>query len=409
MRNAPDPLIDVPEGAGPAAAGEPRARVAQQVQEWSAAPWKLDFFAAMRRLEALAAPAPRWGLAALPADEALRIGHEPSLAFAPASVARFDAPDKGSPAPRLRQRFFGYLGPNGPLPIHLSDLIRDRALNRGDDTPLAFLDSLGHRFALHFYRAWTQPRPAVALDRPGDETWRRWVGSFAGVGTASRRQRDAVPDDARLHFSGWLARRVHCAEGVQAVIARYFDLPAQLETWVGHWLPIAEGERTRLGAARPGDRSDAARRLGGGAVLGRRVWDRQHRVRLRLGPLGLARYEELLPPGSALPALRCWMKQLLGDELEWDAELVLRRNEVPPTRLGRLRGNAPRLGWVSWLGERPRTRDAADVRVPAEGRRLRPASKPVPGSNAARASGPMPGRAAAPVSATEPRGPAVHE
>ena len=31
-----------------------------------------------------------------------------------------------------------------------------------------------------------------------------------------------------------------------------------------------------------------------------------------------------LPTGSARPALQRWMQQLLGDELYWDAELILR-------------------------------------------------------------------------------------
>jgi len=67
--------------------------------------------------------------------------------------------------------------------------------------------------------------------------------------------------------------------------------------------------------------------------------------------------------GNAQPVLQRWMLQLLGDELEWDAELVLEKAQVPVTRLGHARGNAPRLGWVSWLGERTRSRDAADVRI----------------------------------------------
>ena len=33
---------------------------------------------------------------------------------------------------RLRQAFFGYIGPNGPLPIHLADFVRERVLQGGD-------------------------------------------------------------------------------------------------------------------------------------------------------------------------------------------------------------------------------------------------------------------------------------
>lgn len=362
MRDSADSVAH-PAAAPVAGAAGAAERVATQVRIWSSEPWQLDFFAAMRRLEALAAPAPRWGEAARPSAEALRIGQDPSLSFAPASVAGFEPPARGIAVPRMRQYFFGYLGPNGPLPVHLSDLIRERARNHGDGTWLAFLDSFGHRYALHFYRAWAQPRAAVALDRPGRDVWRRWVGAFVGVGTPARQQRDAIQDDARLHFSGWLARRVHCVESVEKVVACYFDVPVVLEPWVGHWLQIAPRERTHLGAMGADAGAVAARRLGAGAVLGRQVWDRQHRVRLRMGPLSLARYCQLLPDGSALESLHCWMGQLLGGELQWDVELVLRKEQVPATRLGGVAGNAPRLGWVSWLGERTRTRDAADVRI----------------------------------------------
>ena len=73
------------------------------------------------------------------------------------------------------------------------------------------------------------------------------------------------------------------------------------------------------------------------------------------------RYHLFLPQGSAGPALQAWMRQLLGDELDWDAELILKKDEVPVTRLGS--GQGSRLGWTSWLGCRTRSRDAADVRV----------------------------------------------
>lgn len=361
VRNPPDPVNAAP----PPDQGAPaeRAALAGWLAERAPQAWAYDYFAVMRRLECLAPSLPRWGRALRPSAEGVRVGHEPSLSFAPAGLGRFE-PGSGDGPPRLRQHFFGYIGPNGPLPIHLSDFIRERALNHGDPTWLAFLDSFCHRFSLQFYRAWAQARPVTGMDRPGEDLFRRQIGAFVGIGGPARQQRDAVHDDARLHFSGWLARRVHNREGVEAVVGAYFGVPARLERWVGHWMRLPGGELTRLGAS---NANAASRTLGLGAVMGRQVWDRQHKVRLHLGPLTLAQYRDFLPVGRARPALRGWMRQLLGDELEWDAQLVLRREEVPPTRLGApqagLGGNAPRLGWVSWLGSRPRTRDAVDLRL----------------------------------------------
>jgi type VI secretion system protein ImpH len=154
------------------------ARLDAALAVWSEQPWSFDFFAVLRRLEAVAASTPRWGLALLPSAEPIRIGQEPSMAFAPASFSRFEHASSHSP-PRLRQQFFGYLGPNGPLPTHLSECIQGRALNHGDRTWLAFLDGLTHRFAMHLYRAWAQSRPAVALDRPGDSRFSNQLDEFA--------------------------------------------------------------------------------------------------------------------------------------------------------------------------------------------------------------------------------------
>ncbi|WPH16741.1 type VI secretion system baseplate subunit TssG [Variovorax paradoxus] len=343
-----------PEGAS---RGESvNTRVDTALRAWSAEPWSFDYFAVLRRLESVAATTPRWGRALLPSAEPVRVGQEPSLSFAPASFSRFEPASAHSP-PRLRQHFFSYVGPNGPLPVHLSDFIRERSLNHGDPTWLAFLDSFLHRFSLHFYRAWAQARPAVALDRPGEDRFRLQVGAFVGIGTPGRIERDEVHDDARLHFSGWLARRVHNAESVESVLCSYFGVPVKLERWVGHWMSLPAGELTRLG------QGESSRSMGMGAMLGTRAWDRQHRVRLHIGPLTLAQYRMFLPIGNAQPVLQRWMQQLLGDELEWDAELVLETTQVPATRLGQAKGNAPRLGWVSWLGQRTRAKDAADVRI----------------------------------------------
>jgi len=365
---APDVDVEVAARAAPSApTTEGGTRVAMHLHALSDAPWACDYFALLRRLEALSAPAPRWGHALLPSAEPVRVGQEPSLSFAPASISRFEPAGAHSP-PRIRQRFFGYIGPNGPLPTHLSDFIRERHSNHGDPTWLAFLDSFAHRFSLHFYRAWAQARPAVGLDRPAEDGFRRRVGALVGMGTPAREGRDELHDDARLHFAGWLARKVHNAEGVERVLARYFDIPVVLEAWAGHWMALPAQELTRLG------RGTVSRTVGLGAMLGRRTWDRQHRVRLRLGPLTLPQYLRFLPLGAARPELQRWMSQLTGDELYWDAQLVLKKAEVPPTRLGRARGNAPRLGWVSWLGARPRAADAAEVRIDGDMPPLRAAA-----------------------------------
>ena len=87
--------------------------------------------------------------------------------------------------------------------------------------------------------------------------------------------------------------------------------------------------------------------LGVGAVLGRRVWDRQHRFRIHIGPLRVADYLRFLPDGDALDRLVAIVRQYIGFELDWDLRLSLVPEDVPRARLGR---GHTRLGWTSWMG-----------------------------------------------------------
>jgi len=62
-------------------------------------------------------------------------------------------------------RLFGLLGPNGPLPIHVTEYARHRLRHAGDATLSRFLDLFNHRFLALFYRAWAQAQPHVNRDR----------------------------------------------------------------------------------------------------------------------------------------------------------------------------------------------------------------------------------------------------
>ena len=53
-------------------------------------PHRFDFYQTLRRLECLHDDKPRWGCARRPADEPVRLGQEPDLAFAPAPIAAFE-------------------------------------------------------------------------------------------------------------------------------------------------------------------------------------------------------------------------------------------------------------------------------------------------------------------------------
>jgi type VI secretion system protein ImpH len=334
------------------------AALAALFRALSAAPREQDFFAVLRHVESLRPELPRIGTALRPAQEALRLGQDPELAFAPAALESFAIDAR--PAPRLGVRFFGLLGPQGPMPLHFTEYVRERLRFRGDATLARFLDIFHHRLLTLFYRAWAQAQPTVHHDRPGDDRFAAWLGASFGVegtGAAPR----SLPDNARLFQAGLLGARSRHPEGLGKLLKQYFRVPVRIDPHALQWLALADEDRSRLGFSRSRpERSGAATpQLGVSATSGSKWRDRQYKFRIALGPLTLARYHEFLPGGAAWSRLREWVQHYAGLDLRWDVELTLAGSEVPEPRLGR----ASRLGVSTWIGRRTARRDRSDLRL----------------------------------------------
>ncbi|MEQ1759506.1 MAG: type VI secretion system baseplate subunit TssG [Vicinamibacterales bacterium] len=309
-------------------------------------PYRFDFYQTLRRLECVDPDAPRWGSARTPSQESVRFGQEADVSFAPASLASFTSSGEGVP-PRLRVLLFGLLGPNGALPIHLTEFVRDRSRNHGDPTLARFLDLLHHRFITLFYRAWAQAQPHVSHDRARDDRFLAYTGAVIGLYGSALTQRDGLHRLAKPFHAGALVRQTRDAEGLRAILTSFFGVKTAIQEFVGHWMTLEPSQRTALSGSAV---------LGSGAVLGSRVWDRQHKFRIVFGPLTLNQYESFLPGGFRLTQLVDWVRFHVNLEFDWDVRLVLARREVPLLRLG-----AGRLGWTTWLGRRREARDAADL------------------------------------------------
>jgi type VI secretion system protein ImpH len=317
-------------------------------------PYAFHFFQALRRLECLHRDKPRLGKSLRLADDPVRLAQEPSLAFAPATLAAFEPGDEEQPS-RLYEYFLGLFGPNGPLPLHLTEYVRDRTRNVGDRTLARFADIFHHRMLCLFYRAWADTQPTVSFDRPETDRFNVYVGAPFGLGMPSLWNRDAVPDLAKFHYAGRLVCQTRNPEGLEAVLADFFRLPVTIETFVGHWLPLSETGRCRLGE------SPATGLLGVTAVIGERVWDCQYRFRVVMGPMGLEEFQRFLPGNDSLRRLVDWVRNYIGDELLWDVNLILKKEEVPPLVLGA----GTRLGWTTWLTSQPLDHDADDLKLDA--------------------------------------------
>jgi type VI secretion system protein ImpH len=315
-------------------------------------PYKYGFFQALRILECAYNNKPRLGNSTRPVDDAIRLAQEPSLVFESSTLTQLVAGKNGLPS-RLLVRFFGLFGPNGAFPLHLTEYIHERIYYHRDHTLARFVDIFHHRMMCLFYRAWADTEPVVSFDRPETDRFAGYVGSLAGFGRDAMQERDAMPDLAKYYFTGYLSGRTKHAEGLRAMLADYFRLPVTIEQFVGEWLSIQASDLTRLGE------SPRTGQLGISTVVGSRVWACQHKFRMRFGPLSLSEYLSLLPNGQRTDQLIALVRNYIGDELVYDANLILKNQEVPRARLD---GNTS-LGWTSWMGERKTDKDADDLRL----------------------------------------------
>jgi type VI secretion system protein ImpH len=330
------------------------ARNDPHVIEWlrqlESEPHRFGFLSALRKLESIYEEKPRLGESVRSSDDAVRLGQDPSLIFAPRPIASFKVGTRNTPD-RLETFFFGLFGPNGPMPLHISEFVHARELNEGDRTFRGFADMFHHRLASLFYRASANAEPTINMDRPEENRFDLYVGALLGIGPEAFRGRDAMPDRAKLHNTALLSLQTRPALAFVDLLENYFGLPFAVSELVGEWMTLAAEDRAKLGVA------DGACVLGESAILGDEIWGCQHRFRVVCGPLSLAEFERLLPGESGVNSLFAAVRNYAGDEFAWDMQLVLRKDDVPGTTLG----HDGRLGWTTWMGARNSDADADDV------------------------------------------------
>ncbi|MDC9593277.1 type VI secretion system baseplate subunit TssG [Xenorhabdus sp. IM139775] len=309
-------------------------------QQLTQAPWQFDLFQTLRRIDAQSGTYYRLGSAPLPKHDLLRLGQKASLIFAPSTIADVK-PRENSKLYDMLIYSFGLFGPNGPLPLHMTEYAYARQYNYQDPTLSAFANLFHHRLILLFYRAWANTRPTVSLDRQDNQRFCHYLSCLVGMGLPAQQKPDTLHDHARYSLSGHLSRQGHSAEGLEKILSYYFKIPLKIVQNIPQWLNIEVHDQAQLKAGRH------LPRLGQSAFLGIALYDIQHKFRIELGPLSMAEYEMFLPGESKSNQLGDWVYQYLGIEYAWDIRLIIHQSEVKGIRLS----EPVKLGLSSWLGK----------------------------------------------------------
>lgn len=311
-------------------------------------PERHDFFIVMRRLEALSGAQPRIGDSAARRQEYVKLGQNPFLAFPGSTISEARRDDNGQLF--LLVRFLGLLGPQGALPLALTDEAY-HYLRANDEALPRFLDIFNNRFLQLFYRAWADSRPIAQHDRPQDDRFETYVGSAVGLGSEVYRNLDTVPDIAKIGFAGLMGPAAKSASRLRDLIAGLFGVKVEIEEFVGMRLMLDPDQWSRVGGVNAS--------LGRDMMLGAGVYSVQDKFRLRLYAPTLQRYEEFLPTGELARKVAEMVFFYAGAEIDYDVELALPAGEAQPVRLGQ----SGQLGWTTWMA--PNWSDKTEMRMDA--------------------------------------------
>ena len=264
----------------------------------------------------------------------------------------------------LTPTFMGLLGGHGALPAHYTERIAAYLSQEKDAGPRAFFDIWTNRTLALFYEAWRKHRVELQYEVQGKDGFLPLVLSLAGLGSEGLRRRlvhgqgGRVLDESLAYFAGTLQQRPASSVQIARVLGDYFDRPVRAEQFVGCWYGVPPGQQTTLGGM------NAV--LGAGALAGSRVWQRDLRLRLVIGPLDRAGLQAFLPGAEAARALHSIVTMLTGTALEYEVQLVLKAEEVHGVQLAGASSEpgatSGRLGWDSYVLSKPSPEERGDVR-----------------------------------------------
>lgn len=305
-----------------------------------------DFFHLLQQLETATM---RFGRAGPASAEPARLGQVARQSFAVSDVAEM-LPGRDGHKPQVAVNVIGLIGPEGPMPLHLTRWIIARQSSRwfsGDDSGatadtsfLDFINMLQHRMLALYWRAWADARADIQIAHGTGGRVTAMMQAMAGIGLPGTRGGDDRLDNAKLRHATSLAQDIRGPERLTAFLQSVLGVPVTLTEFVGVWIDIPDRLQTRVGTRHT--------RLGAGAVVGARRFDRQSRAEIRLGPLSRAEFDRFADDPQTRARLRHALVFAQGHDVEFDLRLVLAADEVPAARLGTCR-----IGRTTWVDPAP--------------------------------------------------------
>ena len=240
------------------------------------------------------------------------------------------------------------MGVAGALPLHDTQHLADLPPGEQRDGACAFIDLLSARLVALYCQAAELCHLEHGLATGGRDDLLRLLVALSGA--------QPVPvhpyDHVAAYYAGLLRTRPVSAVAIAQILSGHFGVPIACVQFAGGWEGVPPTRRSILGT-RPV--------LGGGAMLGARLFRPERGVRLDIGPLDATQLERFLPGADASSALAELLRQCAVPALAFEVRLLLAPAAIRPWVLGPP-GQRRRLGWDTFLPDRNGRVERAEVR-----------------------------------------------
>jgi type VI secretion system protein ImpH len=308
-----------------------------------------------------------------PSTEIARFSAHLSLGFPGSEIIRIQREEVEEQGSRwhVTVGFMGLTGSTGVLPFHYTEILFQR-LKMRDESLRDFFDLFNHRIVSLFFQSGVKYRLPLAYERQKLIQQRRErldshthaILSLLGLGTEHLLDQLNIHHESLVFFSGLLSQSTRPANGLRQLLAYYFNVPVEVQEFIGEWHDLIEDVRSRL--PYPGNPLGQNACLGRSAILGGKGWFAQGKIRVLIGPLNAEQFDRFAPGTTTLRRLNEITKLYAGSELDTEYVLKVSRQHIP-RRIQLRQGKPPTIGWDTWLAsqttEVANKEDTLDIRV----------------------------------------------
>ncbi|MBT5017388.1 MAG: type VI secretion system baseplate subunit TssG [Planctomicrobium sp.] len=339
--------------------GKSTARLVRQLER---APEKFEFYQAVRLIQNVfltdqTSRSPKLlGEDVHLSESMIRFRSKQSLSFEASEVSRIrtESIDEEIQYFDMTVSFFGLTGPTGVLPDHYSSLVIERSHTRNKDYALRdFLDLFNNRAISFFFQSWQKYRLPFIYERNrlGDkqeDPVTTSLISLTGHGGEGLSNRSSFRDEALLFYSGLFANQKRNAISLEQLISSYYGVTAKVIQFCSRWIYLTQTNQSSF--PRPDTPEGQNLSLGNDAIIGTKFRDLQSLFRIEIGPLRWVEFLRFLPGMSEMNSLVEMTHRFAGGDLDFEVQLQVRADRVPPMEFSQGSPNPLALGQTTWLG-----------------------------------------------------------